>query len=174
MKKIIIGILLLVLAIILLSKNTTHREDTHIDKKESETTETTESLKDFSMFPEGTDELVQTVIHLESQENESQDYKVEIYAEKTEMIDCNTRSLVGEFKEINLEGWGYTYYEFESNDFVIATLMACPEGSEREGTVQSQSFITRYNSKLPLVVYASPEYTIKYRIWSPEIKTTEM
>ncbi len=170
-KHILIAIIITLLAFIIIDSRRVKDDGMNVKNTNIETLEVlekTESSTDVSMFPVSTDDMVQTVIHLDPQENELQDYKVELYAEKTEIVDCNTRSFAGEFKDVNLDGWGYTYYEFESNGLTISTLMGCPEGSDKEGIVKSQSIMTRYNSKLPLVIYASPEYTIKHRIWSPD------
>ncbi|MCD5390120.1 MAG: ecotin family protein [Candidatus Pacebacteria bacterium] len=110
--------------------------------------------------------LEKTVIHLNPMENEIADYKLEIFAEKSGIINCNTHGFSGEFEKMNLKGWGYSYYNFESNGMMPKTLMVCPPNSEREGVLKSKSELVRYNSKLPLVVYSAPEYDIKYRVWS--------
>jgi ecotin len=49
----------------------------------------------------------------------------------------------------------------------MGTLMAAPEGvQKREQFVPGTPLIIRYNSRLPVVIYAPKGYDIRYRIWS--------
>ena len=82
--------------------------------------------------------------------------------------DCNTRSLMATLTAEDLSGWGYTYYELTDVKGPIATMMACPEGTEKEAFVAAQgdNYTVRYNSKLPIVVYAPADIELRYRIWS--------
>ncbi len=47
-------------------------------------------------------------------------------------------------------------------------MMACPEGTEKHAFVAAHgdSFTVRYNSKLPIVVYAPENIEARYRIWT--------
>jgi ecotin len=66
-----------------------------------------------------------------------------------------------------LEGWGYTYYEFSGTGQVASTLMAPPPGAEPVAAfVQGTPLTVRYNSRLPIVIYAPDGYEIRYRIWA--------
>lgn len=69
-----------------------------------------------------------------------------------------------------LKGWGYTYYEVTGNDQVLSTMMAAPEGAPKVTQfVGGESKKVRYNSRLPIVVYAPDGFEVKYRIWeAPE------
>ena len=47
--------------------------------------------------------------------------------------------------------------------------MACPPGSQKKRVfvpVVGDDFKLRYNSKLPVVVYAPSDVEVRYRIWS--------
>ena len=45
--------------------------------------------------------------------------------------------------------------------------MAAPEGNKSVNTwVMGQSMTIRYNSRLPIVIYAPEGYEVAYRIWS--------
>jgi ecotin len=45
-------------------------------------------------------------------------------------------------------------------------MKGCPAGSEKMEFVRSGSeLLTRYNSKLPVVVYAPKDVEIRYRLW---------
>lgn len=49
----------------------------------------------------------------------------------------------------------------------MSTMMAAPEGSEKvKKFVSGTPLLIRYNSRLPIVVYAPEGYEIKYRIWT--------
>ena len=66
-----------------------------------------------------------------------------------------------------LAGWGYTFYEVTGQDTTMSTMMAAPEGSEKiKQFVSGTPLLIRYNSRLPIVVYAPEGYEIKYRIWT--------
>jgi ecotin len=46
-------------------------------------------------------------------------------------------------------------------------MMAAPEGSEKiKQFVSGTPLLIRYNSRLPIVVYAPEGYEIKYRTWT--------
>jgi ecotin len=50
---------------------------------------------------------------------------------------------------------------------MMSTMMAAPEGSEKvERFVPGSPLLIRYNSRLPIVVYAPEGYEIRYRIWA--------
>ena len=114
-------------------------------------------------FPAATDSLVRYVIQLDEKQDEST-YKVELIPGKTMLVDCNRHRLAGKIEEKNLDGWGYSYYEFSTNGRVASTMMFCHNPKE-EKFVTSESIIVRYNSKLPIVIYAPKGYDVKYRIW---------
>ncbi|MDU1892213.1 MAG: serine protease inhibitor ecotin [Dysgonomonas sp.] len=114
-------------------------------------------------FPKAEEGMVRYVIYLDKHEDESL-YKVEIVPGKVMSVDCNHHSLMGKLEEKDLQGWGYTYYNFTSNGQTRSTMMACNKPNE-EKFVQSMGLMVRYNSKLPIVVYAPKGYEIKYRVW---------
>ncbi|MND67751.1 Ecotin precursor [compost metagenome] len=99
---------------------------------------------------------------------EENDYKVEILAGKQLEVDCNRQHLGGTLEEKTLQGWGYSYYRLEAVNGPASTLMACPDGKKTKTFVPvvGEGFMLRYNSKLPIVVYAPKGVEVKYRIWS--------
>ncbi|WP_339531219.1 serine protease inhibitor ecotin [Pseudomonas mucidolens] len=124
-------------------------------------------LEDIAPYPKADAGYVRQVIHLPAQPQE-QDFKVEILAGKTLLVDCNRQRLGGVLEEKNLDGWGYPFYRLEKVSGPMSTLMGCPEGQTREDfvAVAGDGFMLRYNSKLPIVVYVPKDIEVRYRIWS--------
>lgn len=132
----------------------------------SAATDTAEILKPFPAAEKGTSRYV---IDLPTLQDEST-AKVQIIAGKTTEIDCNTRSFGGTITEENLEGWGYSYYTVSALTGPISTMMACLDNTVQEGFVAMQDApLIRYNSKLPVVIYAPEDVTVKYRIWQADV-----
>ncbi|CAE6941580.1 Ecotin [Vibrio sp. B1ASS3] len=121
------------------------------------------------MFPE-MDNMTKHVFYVEPVSNEA-DKRVELVVGKMMETDCNRVSLGGSVSEHSLEGWGYTYYQVDASPAGgISTLMACPEDMEKVETfVQMPTRdLYRYNSKLPVVVYAPADLDVNIRVWAPE------
>lgn len=124
-------------------------------------------------YPATIDGYQRIVIELPEQDNEH-NYKVEIVAGKTMTVDCNNHWFGGQMEEKTVEGWGYNYYQLDEPKGPMATLMGCPESSKKEAFVpiRGQGFLVRYNSKLPLVVFAPKDVEVTYRFWSAPEQTT--
>ena len=124
-------------------------------------------LEDVAPYPKAEAGFTRQVIHLPKQKRED-NYKVEVIAGKTLTVDCNHQRLGGTLEEKTLEGWGYSYYRLESVSGPVSTLMACPDGKTRKAFVPvvGEGFVLRYNSKLPIVVYAPEGVEVRYRLWS--------
>jgi ecotin len=120
-------------------------------------------------FPEAKEGMERTVIVLPHKERGEEDgFKVELIAGKTMLTDgVNLMRLGSTITPTPLEGWGYTYYVVSGSEVAMSTLMAAPEGGEKvEQFVQGTPILIRYNSRLPIVVYAPQGYEIRYRVWS--------
>jgi len=117
-------------------------------------------------FPKASEGMVRHVIELPKKSDESK-FKVEIIPGKVMNVDCNQHSLMGKLEEKDLQGWGYTYYEFTSNGQTRSTMMACNKPNE-DRFIMGQTLIVRYNRKLPIVVHAPAGYDVKYRIWKAD------
>lgn len=134
---------------------------------------TMNSLNDVSrpsaeMFPE-MDNMAKHVFYVDPASNEA-DKRIELVIGKMMTTDCNRISLGGSVSEHTLEGWGYTYYQVDASPEGISTLMACPDDMAKVNTfVKMPTFdLYRYNSKLPVVVYAPTNLDVNIRIWAPE------
>lgn len=131
---------------------------------------TPEALKP---YPAAADGYNRHVIELPTQANEAE-HKVEIIAGKTLEVDCNQQRLGGQWQEKTVEGWGYSYYELGQVGPAMSTLMACPDGSRKQAFVRvgGEPQLVRYNSKLPLVIYAPKDVEVRYRVWSAAAETS--
>ncbi|MEZ8088262.1 ecotin family protein [Vibrio sp. 1S139] len=135
---------------------------------------TMDSVNDVSrpsaeMFPE-MDNMTKHVFYVDPASNEA-DKRVELVVGSMMETDCNRVSQGGSVHEHSLEGWGYTYYQVDASPAGgISTLMACPEDMEKVETfVQMPTRdLYRYNSKLPVVVYAPADLDVNIRVWAPE------
>ncbi len=127
---------------------------------------------DYSMYPKAKEGYKQKVITLKSLPNE-EDYSVEIFAGKKMNVDsCNHFSLIGNLDEKSVEGWGYSYYNFETKGESMSTAMGCLDNKSIEKNVHAESKQVRYNSRLPIVVYVPNGYTLEYKIWKADKKLT--
>lgn len=119
----------------------------------------------FPKVEEGYEQFVIEVPH----SDKDHEKKIELIIGKVIEVDnCNKHSLSGSLEEKNLEGWGYTYYTFESNGDVLSTMMACPDSEKVHKFIASKSELIRYNGKLPVVVYVPEGFEVRYKIWKAE------
>ncbi len=122
-----------------------------------------QASRELKAFPAAKKGFQRFVIQLDTKTGE-ENYKVEIFAGKTMKVDCNRHGLIGKFQQKDVQGWGYTYYEYISNGQLRSTLMACPNNSLHEEFV-ADSKLVNYNSKLPVVVYVPKGFEVRYKIW---------
>jgi ecotin len=122
-------------------------------------------------FPEAEVGMERFVIVLPHKERgEDADFKVELIPGKTMLTDGVNQMRLGTTIEPRpLKGWGYTYYEVTGQDVAMSTMMAAPEGAPQvERFVAGTPLLIRYNSRLPIVVYAPAGSELRYRIWSAD------
>ncbi len=131
--------------------------------------------QELQAFPAATDDMERFVIVLPHKDSDEKgDFKVELIPGKVMLTDGGNKMRHGTIIEPQpLIGWGYTYYEVTGQDVAMSTMMAVPEGDQnKERFVPGTSLLIRYNSRLPIVIYAPNGYEVRYRIWSTT-KTTE-
>ena len=124
-------------------------------------------------FPQAKKGMARFVIVLpEKKRGEDAGFKVELIPGKTMMTDgVNSYFMGASLEPKNLQGWGYTYYEIKGGGAVGSTLIGVPPGQPQvEEFVQGKPLLIRYNSRLPIVIYAPKGFEIKYRIWSASEK----
>lgn len=118
------------------------------------------------IYPKAEQGMVKHTIVLEEKTDES-NYLVKLKFGREEVIDCNQHFLMGgKIEKKVLEGYGYNYYTFEGSDKMASTLMACSTQAKTKKDVFYNSEETiRYNSKLPIVIYAPKEVFINYSVY---------
>lgn len=126
---------------------------------------------DSSMYPEAKDGQERILINLPKLEKEG-DYEIELFVGKWAEVDCNRHSLMGEFEETTIEGWGYNYFTFKSEGDMMSTRMACPNQELERKLINAQSVKVRYSSKFPIVIFVPEGYTVNYKLWNSLGSTT--
>lgn len=132
---------------------------------QNKTSGTEEAVKNLKPYPATLDSLERHVIYLEPKADEGL-FGIELIAGKTMKVDCNRHRLIGTFSEETLQGWGYNYYVFETDNQVASTMMMCPDGVKTDKFISGETIYVRYNSRLPIVVYLPKGIELKYRIWT--------
>lgn len=128
---------------------------------------------DTSVFPKAEKNQKKIVIELPHSKNDD-NKKVEIFVGKNLETDtCNRYNLSGEFKEHNLEGWGYNYYTFETDGNVASTMMGCLDNGKKTQFVFAPGHLMRYNGRMPIVLYVPEGYEVKYKIYQTDAEWFE-
>ena len=122
-----------------------------------------ESLE-IEMFPKAETGFKQVYIQVPVVENE-ENYKIELHIGKETSVDCNQHFMNGQLSELNLDGWGYTYFKVESDGAISSTKMACLDSKLERKFITLTPQLVRYNSKLPVVVYVPENFSVKYKIF---------
>ncbi|MCX8650012.1 serine protease inhibitor ecotin [Gilliamella sp. B2776] len=130
-----------------------------------------QNANDTAPYPVAMAGYTRYAIHLPSLANENK-ARVEVLIGKEMNTDCNAHRLGGMIKQEELKGWGYNYYVVDKVNDGISTLMACPEGTNKNQfvTMNHNLGLLDYNSRLPIVFYVPSDLTVKYRVWQPGSK----
>lgn len=123
-----------------------------------------EQLKNYPKAEEGYLRHVIFLPVLDKQTEQKQ--KIEIFAGKTMLLDCNQHSLEGLLKTEYVKGFGYPFYALETDGHIQSTLMLCPDNEKNEVFVHAPSVTRYYDSKLPIVIYTPKGYEVRYKIWT--------
>lgn len=125
-------------------------------------------------FPPPNNGMVRYVIKLPQLEVES-NCKVELIVGKTILIDeKNQYFFGGNIQEETIKGWGFPRYIVSEIGPMAGTLMAIDPNAPKVNrfiTLGGEPYLIRYNSRLPVVVYAPEGVEVRYRIWSAGSET---
>ena len=141
-------------------------------------TSTVRGADNMKAFPPAEAGMVRHVLQLPRHEDESA-YKVELIAGKTVQVDeANRYFFGGKIEAENIQGWGFTRYVVGSLGPMAGTRMAVDPNAPKVNRfvgLGGEPYLIRYNSRLPIVVYAPEGVEVRYRIWSaaPEAKPME-
>ena len=119
-------------------------------------------------FPPAEEGMERFVIALDEKSRAEEGlFMVELMAGKTLPTDgVNQVRLGSSIEPVSLKGWGYTYYKVTGSGKMMSTLMASPKDAPQvEAFVMGAPLKVRYNSRLPIVVYAPKGFEIRYRVW---------
>lgn len=120
-------------------------------------------------FPPAAEGMVRHVLQLPRQADESA-YKVELIAGRTVQVDgVNRYFFAGRIERETVKGWGFTLYRLAALGPMAGTLMAVDPNAPKAArfvALGGEPYLIRYNSRLPVVVYAPEGVELRYRIWT--------
>lgn len=129
---------------------------------------------ELAAFPPAEKGMVRHVLRLPKKDDEDA-FKIELIAGKTVKVDAANRYFFGgKIEEQNIQGWGYVCYRISELGPMAGTLMAADPAVPKEDrfvALSGEPYLVRYNSRLPLVVYAPEGVTVRYRVWSTSPET---
>ena len=124
--------------------------------------------KDLEPWPAANEGQERFVIRLPKLEDET-GAKVELIVGKTVEVDPVNRFFFGGRLETEtIQGWGYFFHRLDALGPMAGTRMGVPPGTPNEKkfiSLGGDPFLVRYNSKLPLVIYAPEGCEVRYRLW---------
>jgi ecotin len=129
-------------------------------------------------FPPAGQGMVRYVLQLPHQADESA-FQVELIAGRTVAVDDRNRYFFGgRIAEETIQGWGFARYVVSPLGPLAGTRIAVDPTAPKVNrfiTLGGEPFLIRYNSRLPVVVYAPEGVEVRYRIWSaaPEARALE-
>jgi ecotin len=128
----------------------------------------TENIKAFPPAGEG---MVRHVLQLPKQDDESA-YKVELIVGRMVQVDAGNKYFFsGKIEAETVKGWGFPCYNVSALGQMAGTLMAIDPDAPKVNrfiTLGGEPYLIRYNSRLPVVVYAPEGVEVRYRLWSAE------
>jgi ecotin len=129
-------------------------------------------------FPPASEGMIRHVLQLPKQVDESA-FRVELIAGKTVQVDKENRYFfAGKIEIETIKGWGFPRYNVSKLGPLAGTRMAADPNAPKVNrfvTLGGEPYLIRYNSRLPIVVYAPEGIEVRYRLWSaqPEMKVIE-
>ncbi|MFC7338577.1 ecotin [Haloferula chungangensis] len=126
-------------------------------------------------YPPAEEGMTRHVLNLPKEKDESL-FKVELILGKTIEIDSANRYFFGgKLETKTIEGWGYSYHILPEIGPMAGTLMAVPPNlpkAKRFIAIGGEPYLIRYNSKLPVVIYAPKDVEVRYRLWRSDSESS--
>jgi len=137
-----------------------------------------EAIKNLqAAYPKAPEGMERKVVFLPHKERGEEDgFQVEIVVGRTLVTDgINRYMLGGELREVDIPGWGFTYWQAEGRLVAPAQTLIGGESKPTPQFVAGPRRLVRYNSRLPLVVMVPAGCEVRWRIWKadPDFKTAE-
>lgn len=130
-----------------------------------------EAADTMEAFPPAEPGMVRYVLQLPEQADESA-FKVELIVGRTIQVDeANRYFFGGKIEEVTIEGWGFPRYVVSKLGPLAATLRAVDPNAPKVSrfvVLGGESYLVRYSSRLPIVVYAPEGVEARFRIWNAE------
>jgi len=121
--------------------------------------------QELTAFPRTLPGQVRRVVFLPREANEDA-LKVGVVVGRVLTVDCNRHVFGSHMETRTVQGWGYDYHVVTQVGTPASTRMACPNNTQtRKFVASSDEPMLRYNSRLPLVIFAPPDIEVRYRIW---------
>jgi ecotin len=128
-------------------------------------------------FPPAEPGMVRFVLDVPKQDDESA-LKVELIVGKTVQTDGQNRHFFGgRIETETIKGWGFPRYIVRKLGPMAGTLMAVDPNAPKVSrfvTLGGDPYLIRYNSRLPVVVFAPEGAEVRYRIWAAGAETRAM
>lgn len=128
-----------------------------------------QAVDNMQAFPPAEAGMVRYVLELPQQDDEAA-FKVELAVGKTVQVDAHNRYFFGgQIVEETIDGWGFPRFVVSALGPMAGTLMAVDPATPKVArfiTLGGEPFLTRYNSRLPVVVYVPEGVEVRYRIWA--------
>lgn len=132
---------------------------------------------DMQAFPPAGEGMERHVLRLPAEPDETL-LKVELILGRTVLTDAANRYFfAGEIAAETIPGWGYTRHVLPRLGPMAGTLMAVNPAApkvERFITLAGEPYLIRYNSRLPVVVYAPEGVEVRWRVWRADAQPQAM
>ncbi len=126
-------------------------------------------------FPPAEAGIVRHVLQLPQQKEEA-GFKMELIVGKTVEVDKGNRYFFGgKIKAETIKVWGFTRYIVSKLGPMAGTLVAIDPNAPKERRfvpLGGEPYLIRYNSRLPIVIYAREGVEARYRIWAADTEAT--
>ena len=136
-----------------------------------------DATDDMNAFPPAEAGTVRYLLQVPARDDESA-LKVELIVGKTVLVDERNRYFFGgKIEEETIKGWGFTRYLVRNLGPMAGTLMAIDPDVPKAArfiTLGGDTFLVRYNSRLPIVVYVPEGVEVRYRIWAASAAAAPM